>query len=388
MRRRNMLYKVMWLALLTMLISIAACTPKKAQVEPEVKEAPKSVDASSTKTEWESRWEEVLKEAKREGRVIVYGPPIADVRQGFIEAFQKRYSSITLEFIGLSGAQVAPKIASERRASLYIVDVQVGGTTTILTSLKQFAVPIKPYLILPEVTDPKAWWDGKLDFSDEAEEINLVFTINVDTRVVYNSDLVDPRDISSFWDLTKPQWRGKIIMRDPRTAGGGLATATFWDLHPQLGMDYIKAFAANKPFLTRDGRLQAEWVARGKYSITVAPDNASVFEFTKAGMPLKWQLMKEGTYSTPSFGSVIVMDKAPHPNAAAVFVNWLLGKEGQTVWTTTSSYVSRRLDAPMEHIDEALRPKAGVSYMAPYKEKIVMAKSEISPALNKIFEGF
>lgn len=378
----------MWLALIILLIGLEACATERAPVVPQSKEPQASVDSSVTKPEWQSRWDEVQKEAKREGKVVVYGPPIAEVRQGFIEAFQKRYPSITLEFIGLAGSQVAPKIASERRAGLYIVDVQVGGTTTILTSLKQFAVPIKQYLILPEVTDPKAWWGGKLDFSDEAEEINLVFTINVDPRVVYNSTLVDPKDIPSFWDLTKPQWRGKIIMRDPRTAGGGLATATFWDLHPQLGMDYIKAFAANKPFLTRDGRLQAEWVGRGKYSITVAPDNSSIFEFTKAGMPLKWQLMKEGTYSTPSFGSVIVMDKAPHPNAAAVFLNWLLGKEGQTVWTTTSSFVSRRLDAPVGHINEELRPVAGVSYLTPYKEKIVMAKEDISPALNKIFEGF
>lgn len=383
-----MLSKVLWVALVSLLLGIAACAPEKASVATEVKQAPSTVDSSSAKPQWESRWEGVLKEAGREGRIVVYGPPIADVRQGFIETFQKRYPSIKLEFIALAGAQVPPKISSERRAGLYIVDVQIGGTTTILTSLKQFAVPIKPYLILPEVTDPKAWWDGRLDFSDEAEEINLVFTINVDPRVVYNSDLVNPRDIPSFWDLTKPQWKGKIIMRDPRTAGGGLATATFWDLHPQLGMDYIKAFAANKPFLTRDGRLQAEWVGRGKYSITVAPDNASVFEFTRAGMPLKWQLMKEGTYSTPSFGSVIVMDKAPHPNAATVFVNWLLGKEGQTVWTRGSSFVSRRLDAPTDHIDEDLRPKPGVSYLTPYKEKIVMSKEDISPALNKIFEGF
>src|SRR3990167_4927981 len=324
-----MLHELLWLALLTIFIGTAACAPKTPPAAMEPKEAPKPADVSSMRAAWESRWEDVLKEAKREGKVVIYGPPIADVRQGFIETFQKRYPSITVEFIALAGAQVSPKIASERRAGLYVVDIQIGGTTTILTSLKQFAVPIKPYLILPEVTDPKAWWDGKLDFSDEAEEINLVFTINVDPRVVYNSDLVNPRDIPSFWDLTKPKWKEKIIMRDPRTAGDGLATATFWDLHPQLGMDYIKAFAANKPFLTRDGRLQAEWVGRGKYSITVAPDNASVFEFTRAGMPLKWQLMKEGSRPTPAFGSIIFRKKAPHPNAAPVFLNWHPGKEGQ-----------------------------------------------------------
>lgn len=51
---------------------------------------------------------------------------------------------------------------------------------------------------------------------------------------------------------------GKINMRDPRVSGMGLAMATFWYLQPQLGLDYLKAFAANKPVITRDSRFQLE----------------------------------------------------------------------------------------------------------------------------------
>lgn len=396
LEKRMNIKPITLLTISLMLILLWACAPGSSPVEPEAKKASQIASIQSEKLDskvgdsiWRADWERSLKEAKSEGRVVVYGPPIAETRRGFTEAFQKAYPGITMEYTGLAGAQVAPKITAERRAGIYMVDVHIGGTTTILTSLRQFAAPIKAFLILPEVKDPKAWMEDRLDFSDDAGKINLVFTIEGNSRVIYNSDLVNPGELGSYWDLTKPKWIGKINMRDPRVSGMGLAVATFWYLQPQLGLDYLKSFAAIKPLLTRDSRFQLESVARGRDSMTIAPDTSIAMEFQKAGMPIKFaKIMKEGTYSTANFGSVIVMDKAPHPYAARVFLNWMLSKEGQTVWTTTSGLASRRLDAPLEHIPEELQPNPGVSYLRSYKEEIVMKKDEIVEYLNQIFAGF
>lgn len=375
--------------MITALIVLWACKQPVAPSAPEEKKSPETIPVTSLADSPESQWQKVLKGARSEGRIVLYGPPIAETRRGFVEEFQKAYPGITLEYTGQAGAQVAPKITAERRAGLYIVDVHIGGTTTILSSFKQFAVPIKPWLFLPEVKDPKAWLGGKLDFADDAEEIDLVFTINAYSHVLYNTELVDPSELTSFWDLTKPKWNGKIIKRDPRVSGGGLATATFWYFHPKLGLDFIKALAANKPTITREPRAQVETVARGKNSITISPDMSTVMEFRKAGMPIKVaKIMKEGTYSTASFGSVIAMDKAPHPNAARVFINWLLSKEGQRVWTTTSGYPSRRLDAPADHLAEEVRPDPTASYFPGYKEEYVIKKDEVVDRMNEIFAGF
>lgn len=270
-----------------------------------------------------------------------------------------------------------------------MVDLHIGGTTTMLTQIREELAPIKPFLIHPESIDPTKWLDAKLDFSDKAEELNLVFTINANSRVVYNTDHVKPNEITSWFDLTNPRWKEKIVMWDPRAAGSGLATSTFWYLNTKLGLDYIRAFAANRPLLTRDQRMQAENVARGKQYFSVASGTTEVFEFRKLGMPVIFaEVLKEGTYSSAAFGSVAVLDKAPHPNAAAIFLNWLLSNEGQTVWATKGGYVSRRIDVPQDHVLETERLKPGVFYMPNYKEEIVMVKDELLPHLNEIFKGF
>lgn len=384
-----MFKKIAWFYLPLVFVLLWACAPKGMQEKPEAKKPVQPAPVSVAKASWEVEWEKILKEARKEGTVVIYGPPYSEVRERFMEVFQKAYSGITLDYTGLRGAEKAPKIRAERRAGIYLADIFIGGTTTVLTSLKEFAVPIKPLLKLPEVNDTKSWLEGKLDFSDDAEQLNLVFTLNADPDIAYNPSLVSLGEITSWWDLTKPKWKDKIIMRDPRTAGAGLALTTFWYLQKELGLDYIKALAENKPVLTRDGRLQAEWLVRGKYSLAVSMNSADLYPFIQMGLPAKWtELMKEGTHASAVEGSIIILDRAPHPNATIVFLNWLLGKEGQTVWTTASGLASRRLDAPMEHIPEEQRVKPGVFYMPVYKEQFVLKREEVLSHVEKIFSGF
>lgn len=378
------------LSLALTFLTLLNCAPKPAPVVTEAKKAVEPAASPSEETGWEAEWEKILKGAKKERTVVVYGPAISEMRKAFIEEFQKDYPGIILEYTGMTGPQASAKIKAERRAGIYNQDIYIGGTTTVLLELRLFVIPIKPFLILPDVKDPKVWLEGRLDFSDEAEEINLTFAIKATPEVIYNFDLVQPSEISSWWDLTKTKWKGKVIMRDPRTAGGGQAVASFWYFEPKLGLDYIKAFAANSPVFTRELRFHAESVARGKYNIGIAVDTTSVYEFKNLGMPIRYtEILKEGTYITASNGTVAVMDKAPHPDAASVFLNWLLGKKGQTVYTISSSLASRRVDVPTDHLIEEHRPpKPGVSYSAEYKEGNIMKKGEMIPYLNNIFAGF
>ncbi|MBI2934012.1 MAG: ABC transporter substrate-binding protein [Chloroflexi bacterium] len=383
-----MVYRITLFSLIISLFAAWGCTATTGPATPPQKQTPSKVESPAT-AGWEAEWQQVLAAARKEGTVMLYGPPIPAARQGFIETFQRSYPGITLDYLPLGGAQTSPKIRAERAAGLYLADVHVGGTTTILTQLREFAQPLRPLLILPEVKDEKAWLDGKLYFTDNAGEINLGFTIRANSNIAFNTDLVKPGDITSFWDLTKPKWTGQSVMADPRIAGAGLAMATFWYMHKDLGPPFIEAFAKNKPVLTRDLRLMTEWVGRGKNAIGVATDTALVFEFRKAGAPLApADIMKEGTFSTSAFGSVIAMNKPPHPNAARVFINWLLSKEGQTVWTRTSGFASRRLDVPTDHLSEEMKIVPGRDYSPGDNEPVVMSKDDIIPHLVRIFAGF
>ena len=86
-------------------------------------------------------------------------------------------------------------------------------------------------------------------------------------------------------------------------------------------------------------------------------------------------------------GSVLeLINKAPHPNAAKVYINWLLSKEGQTEWVKASGYPSRRLDVPREQFDPGMLPKEGVSYLPGYGEqynRVAVEANEFAKSLIK-----
>lgn len=362
-----------------------ACAPKTGPA-PTLTPAPQQTIMSGET--WEIEWTKTLSQAKKEGTVLVYGPPGADTRISMIEGFKKAYPNISLEWIGSTGAEVAPRILGERRGGVYLVDVHMGGTTTILSSFKSIAVPIEPLIIHPEARDPRAWMDGRFDFSDREGKLNLVFTNTLKVPLAYNPQMVDGNKLrgASYWEFTKPEWKGKVLLTDPRVAGPGLATAIFYYTTPGLGVEFMRALANNGIILHRDQRLMAEWVGRGKNPIQLSPSELEARALQREGLPLDFIVeLKEGTYVTSAFGSVIFMDKAPHPGAGKVFLNWLLSREGQTIWSKVSGYPSRRMDIPTDHLDSLTVPKQGVQYNYNYKEDQVDLRTKVRDLINEIF---
>lgn len=373
-------------ALALLLPILWACAPKTGPAPGGATPPPQQTTVA--REGWEVEWGNTLSLAKKEGRVVVYGPPGADTRVALIEGFKKAYPDISLEYIGATGAETAPKILGERRGGIYLVDVHMGGTTTILSSFKSIAVPIEPLVIHPEARDPRAWIGGKFDFSDREGKLNLVFTNSLKVPILYNPQMVDASKLkgASYWELTKPEWKGKVLLTDPRVAGPGLATAIFYYSTPGLGVDFMRALANNGIILHRDQRLMAEWVGRGKNPIQLSPSELESRAMQREGLPLDYIVeLKEGTYVTSAFGSVIYVDRAPHPNAGKIFLNWLLGKEGQTIWSKVSGYPSRRLDIPTDHLDPLTIPKQGVQYNYNYKEDQVDLRTQVNSLIREIF---
>ncbi len=370
---------------------LASCSKPTAQVPVGQSPLP-DASTAGVKAGWEVEWQKSLTEARKEGKVIVYGPPGGDIRKALTEGFQKAYPGIEVEYFGASGAMIAPKVKSEKRAGLDTIDFHIGGTQSIISELVQFATPVEPQLVLPEVKDPKYWKDGKMDFSDNAQKFNLVFAVYGKVAIVYNPTMLDTQRAQglSYWDLTKPELKGKVIVRDPRTAGPGQTSFLFLYAHPQLGPDLIKALGKNDPVLTRDDRQLLEWVSVGKNAVGIGHSDLQLTELRKLGIQniKTMPVLKEGTYTTAGFSSLIVFDKAPHPNASRVYLNWLLSKEGQTLWTMNSGYPSRRTDvqdAIARYSDPEAIIKQGVTYINTYNEDSLAIRDKLVPLLNEAF---
>ncbi len=328
-------------------------------------------------------WEQILTAAKKEGVVSVIGPQGGEMRDAMTLAFQKKYPGIRVELQSLAGNQAGPKLIAELAAGRNSTDVLVVGTTGALETLlpAKVLVPVKPWLSGPNTQDPSKWRGGKLTFSDDAQSYNLVFSNYVKAPFIYNSQLVSGVDFKSWKDLLEPKWQGKIALRDPTIAGGGLGSATLWYTNEGLGKDFMRKFFALKDLaMPRDDRQMLDFAARGKYPIVIGPSDVLTNEFIGRGLPLKHlnpATLKEGTYITSGNGSMVIPRSAPHPNALRVYVDFLLSPEGQLEWSKASGFASLRRDVPKGHVPDALVPKEGMPYPDLSSEKYVSMKDEV-----------
>lgn len=342
------------------------------------------------KTGWEVEWDKALTEAKKEGRVVVYGPPGADTREALTTGFQKAYPGIRVEYVGATGAAQVAKVKAERRAGLFIVDLIVSGTTTITAGLLDVALPMEPILLLPEVRDPKKWLDGQLHYADKTGKYNLVFSTRILQALVHNTTAIDSRRIQelAYWDLTKPEFKGKIITRDPWTSGPGQSAAMFYFVNPQLGTDFIRALGKNDVLVTRDDRQVIEWTSLGRSLVGLAPSTPAITEFIiKGGFPnvKPRAYLKEGAMSTAGFGSLALPQNYPHINATKVYVNWILSKEGQLAWSQATGTPSRRVDVPTDFLEQDVILKPGVNYINTYSEEFQDNREKMMPLIFEVF---
>lgn len=332
---------------------------------------------------WVAEWDKIVQAARREGVVSVIGPQGNETREALSVGFQKKYPGIRVEVNTMAGNQIAPRMLTEIRARKYTTDVVVTGTTTAIESLlpANSIVPLQPFLVGPNSGDPSVWRGKKYNFSDSTGQYNLVFSAYAKAPFIYNPNLVKVAEIKSWKDLLDPKWKGKMAMRDPTGAGGGLGNATLWYTNSELGKDFIqKFFAQQEVIISRDDRQMLDFVAQGKYHLAIGPSDVLTNELIGRGLPLKHAhslSLKEGTYITAGNGSFVVPRDVPHPNAARLYLDYLMSKEGQLEWSKAAGFASLRRDVPRDHVLELLIPREDVDYPELSSERYVKMRDEV-----------
>jgi ABC-type Fe3+ transport system substrate-binding protein len=214
--------------------------------------------------------------------------------------------------------------------------------------------PLDEHLILPDATDEKKWVGGKLPIFDQDRTILAPIQAYF-SYILINRDLVKEGEITSYADLLKPNWRGKMVMFDP-TAGPS-PTQTFVCyviprmMGPEEGRKYLTALTKQDLVFTKDHRQLVEWVAKEKYPVAIGATPSIVVGFVRAGAPISFVRPKEG--GLLAFGSslISIIKDSPHPNTADVFINWILTDEGQEVFAANQAYPPRRLGVPYKGPD-------------------------------------
>lgn len=332
-----------------------------------------------------SSWDSLVREGAREGTVNIYASEISPAAVAeLIDAFGKKFG-INLEFTRGRPGEVIAKINSERRAGLFLTDVGHFGETTAAMEVKPLdvLVPLPDLLVLDEAKNPNNWVDGQLPFMDK-ERLILNFAANGIAHSIINTETVQESQIPSFMDILKPEWKGKIVMSDPGISGP--APNLFADLARTYGRDKItgilRQLLAQQPAIIRDQRLLIEWVAREKYKIGLGYSGAQLTHFIQAGAPVKRYSFKEPRRVNGGVSYIIVFARNPHPKATQVYINWLLTREGSSIWTRTMEFASLRKDVSREGLDPDSIPRPGDIYP---DEDLFLLRGEMRKVASEIF---
>ncbi len=382
-------YRLMVFIWITLVLLLISCSPKAKPTE-EISPSRTAVPATGiTKKTWEMEMDRTLTEAKKEGKVVVFLGGSNEVRAALSKSFNEKYG-IVVDAVSGSGREQSERLLRERRAGLFLGDVYQSGVTTQIITLKPAGVlgDLEKTFILPELKDPKeiekVWWNGKLPWVDP-EHKSFAFNAFPQAWAVTNTTLVRPNELKALKDLLDPKWKGKIASYDLTITGPGGKMMSTIGLEI-MGMDYWKQFARQEPVFTRDHRQLVDWVAHGKFAIGFAPETAEVALFKKDGAAiLQLPPPEEGIGITTGFGGLALIDNPAHPNAAKLFINWLLSKEGLTVYTRAGDIHSRRLDVPTDFLTPEIVRQPGVKYFDTEREDFLLKEGATYTEARAIF---
>ncbi|MDP2646800.1 MAG: extracellular solute-binding protein [Desulfobacterales bacterium] len=315
--------------------------------------------------QWEAEWQKTLEAGKKEGKVSVYVSQLAPAVRRHSPTFAKQFG-IEIEVTTGRGSELGQKLRREKAAGMYLADVAIAGGADVL-SYKEMGItePMDSKLILPEVTNPKLWYtQDHLPWLDQAKHL-FYFLAYPNRDITINTNLVKPEEIQSWQDLLKPNFKGKIVWSDPSVTGSGFNGFASNIMNKATDENYYRQLVARQDItLSRNLRQMAEWLARGKYAVAVSIAGGAMAQVIKSGAPVAYVKVKEGTYLSYGGGIVCIPAKVPNPNAAKVFVNWLLSKDGQIFSQRGVKYMSARNDIPTEDVNPQSRRIPGEIYYA------------------------
>lgn len=329
--------------------------------------------SAESKPASQTDWEKAIAAAKKEGEVRLWGDQEI-THPDIVAAFAKEYPFIKAVTVSGRVGELMPRIIAERRAGKYLADLYSGGLggRSFFDFLKTGVLdPIKPVLLLPEVVDGSKWLNGEHYYADGEKRFVFMYEGSLaGVGLHYNTNLVDLKEFRSYWDLLNPKWKGRILLYE-RVGVGSPSVVRFY-YNAQLGPDFLRRLLTEMNLtVSQDRRQSSDWLASGKFPICI--DCGDTDRAKQQGLPVDefpHANLKEAGYeiSTSGNSGLALVNNAPNLNAARVFANWFLSREGQTVWQAVMNTKvlepsdSMRIDIPKDKVAAPARREEGRKY--------------------------
>ncbi|SEQ49091.1 iron(III) transport system substrate-binding protein [Arthrobacter sp. OV608] len=267
----------------------------------------------------QAEWSKVVDAANKEGELTIYGLLSPSMSDPLPAAFQKDYPNIKLTYVRSTPADITARVDAELAAGNVGADVVdiLDHPTFDAYANKGALLP----LTVPALGDPKV---------DRAKNQRTPYVVTMGSAVyawAWNTKLM-PQGINSWQDLLNVD-PSHLGVTDP-SIGPTVASVLQTTEKPQTGgsafLDKLTSKGAPRSYPGSNPQIAA--MAAGEISATMPVPAGNVASVKATGAPVDYKVY-------PNAGSirneVVVLKAGKHPNAAQVYVNWLLGEAGQTI---------------------------------------------------------
>jgi iron(III) transport system substrate-binding protein len=367
-----------FIALVMLVALLAACTPTPAApaaptTAPEPTTAPVAETVPTTpppaptvvplspQEEWlkanelgtydtgKQDWAAIESAAKAEGEVLVYANTSKVEKAA--EAFMEKYPEIKVQAFDLGGDDVLLKTVEEQKAGAFTGDVwfSSGGAELVGTVLPHNYV----WRFLP---------DSTAAVTPEQYTNPLLMSRFGTSIFAYNTELNEKCPISNLWELTNPEWKGKFFIEDPLNDASTLSKlitvaqhademkAAYVALYgkdpvldadtPDAGWLWLKRFAQNGPIPEPGGdEVDSAFATPGmKDSYMALTSYSNMADVLEGNLAFDgcWGLVPTVGIQSQSYAGII--NQAPHPNAAKLWIKYITSAEGRDPWAKFGTY--------------------------------------------------
>lgn len=274
----------------------------------------------------EERQRQLIEKAKAEGEVNFYSTLQAQQIEPFLQVFRKRYPFVKPVPTRVSGNRQLVRLQSEFNSGAHIVDV-ANGSPELAAALRKFGM-IDPY------------HSPQRDFYvAPSKDKDGYFTSFYVMPIVlgYNSQQVKRAEApKNYEELTQPKWKGNIMLDDEALEWFAVMLR---HLGREKGLQYMRAMAKQELRMVRGRTAQSQLLAAGERAIAINVSGPTTLDLKAKGAPVD-QVIVDPYFSQPN--KMVLARHAPHPHAAALFIDWALSEEGQSTVTTFGRVSARK----------------------------------------------
>lgn len=271
--------------------------------------------------------------AETEGTFVQYSTEPEKIQVALLKEFTEQFPKIKPTYIRLQAGALYAKLRAERNAKTYLADVMQLSDMGMAQDFQRNG-GWKQY-ISPELPAFKAEYRSKPDGFFQ-------WGVIIISGIAYNPNVVKPEEAPKSWeDLTHARWKDAMNVK---VSNSGLQMATWYVLKPLLAKEYWDKLGELKPrafdsYVQQYGRL-----VDGQDKVIMGAQYSGFVEFKAKGAPLEFVAPATGLPAAQQ--SVGIVANNPNPNAAELYMDWLLGVPGQTAYSKHSLNHSPREDVP------------------------------------------